>query len=70
MPQRRDRTRDFERFYFAKVGLGEGCGCAERVIDLHELERHAGTPRRIAGMLPRRGALRRFLQKAGLFTRR
>jgi len=36
--------QDFEKFYYAKVGLGEGCGCAERVIDLHEADRKAATP--------------------------
>lgn len=35
--------RDFEKFYFAKVGLGEGCGCAERVIDMHEADRKAAS---------------------------
>ncbi|TMM50832.1 hypothetical protein [Sulfitobacter sabulilitoris] len=62
-------TTDFQRFYHAKVGLGEGCGCAERVIDLHEFDRLAGRPRLRLPMLPRRGAWRRFLNKAGL-TRR
>lgn len=31
--------QSFEKFYYTKVGLGEGCGCAERVIDNHEIER-------------------------------
>lgn len=35
------KPEDFERFYYTKVGLGEGCGCAERVIDMHEWERRA-----------------------------
>lgn len=33
------RQQSFEKFYYTKVGLGEGCGCAERVIDNHEIER-------------------------------
>ncbi|NQY60390.1 hypothetical protein [Cognatishimia sp.] len=33
------RHQSFEKFYCTKVGLGEGCGCAERVIDNHEIER-------------------------------
>jgi len=40
--------QDFEKFYYAKVGLGEGCGCAERVIDLHEADRKAASPVRTA----------------------
>ena len=31
--------QNFEKFYYSKVALGEGCGCAERVIDTHEIER-------------------------------
>lgn len=62
--------QDFTSFYYAKVGLGEGCGCAERVIDVHEFDRLAGKARRLRPGLPRKGAIRRFLQKAGLYTRR
>lgn len=36
--------QDFRTFYYTKVGLGEGCGCAERIIDIHEADRKAGTP--------------------------
>lgn len=28
----------FERFYYEKVGLGEGCGCAEYVTRLRDLD--------------------------------
>lgn len=63
------KSEDFEKFYFDKVATGEGCGCAERIIDTHEFNRLAGTSRRVTGALPRRGAWRRFLQKAGLFSR-
>ncbi|MCE8007955.1 hypothetical protein [Aestuariivita sp.] len=67
----RRRDRDFTRFYFDKVATGEGCGCAERVIDIHEAERLAGKPARHVPLvrLPRRGDLRRFLAKAGLTSR-
>jgi hypothetical protein len=34
-PMRRD---SFERFYYEKVGLGEGCGCAEHVTRVHDLD--------------------------------
>ncbi|MCR9126051.1 MAG: hypothetical protein NXH82_07975 [Rhodobacteraceae bacterium] len=62
----------FESFYYTHVATGEGCGCAERVIDVHEFNRLAGrTPRtwRPLLRLPAPGAWRRFLNAAGL-TRR
>lgn len=63
------RPQDFQKFYYAKVGLGEGCGCAERVIDVHEFDRLAGKPKLRLPRLPRKGAMRRFLAKAGLTSR-
>jgi hypothetical protein len=47
------KPESFEKFYYAKVGLGEGCGCAERVIDVHEFNRLGGRPqlqRRTGGL--------------------
>ena len=70
MRRKRDETGDFTKFYFDKVATGEGCGCAERIIDVHEFNRLARTPRSLAGWLPRRGSWRRFLQKAGIYSRR
>ncbi|MEY1554374.1 hypothetical protein AB3Y40_01965 [Yoonia sp. R2331] len=35
------KQQKFESFYYNKVGLGEGCGCAERIIDNHEIDRLA-----------------------------
>lgn len=35
------KQQKFETFYYNKVGLGEGCGCAERIIDNHEIDRLA-----------------------------
>lgn len=69
MPRSPDRSKDFQKFYYAKVGLGEGCGCAERVIDMHEFDRLAGKPGVRLAWLPRKGAWWRFLNKAGLTTR-
>jgi hypothetical protein len=63
------KPADFEKFYYAKVGLGEGCGCAERVIDVHEFERQAGRSKPWLSVFPKKGAWRRFMNKAGL-TRR
>jgi len=60
---------DFQTFYYKKVGLGEGCGCAERVIDVHEFDRRAGKAAPRSLPLPSQKAWRRFLNKAGL-TRR
>ena len=28
----------FERFYYEKVALGEGCGCAEQIIGTRDLD--------------------------------
>ena len=32
------RRESFERFYLTKVALGEGCGCAEHVTRIREIE--------------------------------
>ena len=32
------RKDSFERFYYEKVGLGEGCGCAEHVTRVRDLD--------------------------------
>jgi hypothetical protein len=32
------RKGSFERFYYEKVGLGEGCGCAEHVTRIRDLD--------------------------------
>jgi hypothetical protein len=32
------RRDSFERFYYEKVGLGEGCGCAEHVTRIRDLD--------------------------------
>lgn len=65
------RDNDFQTFYLTKVASGEGCGCAERVIDVHEFNRLAGRTKRRAPRLtlPCRADLIRFLQKAGLTKR-
>lgn len=63
------KPEDFQKFYYTKVGLGEGCGCAERIIDVHEFDRLAGKPRMWRAVLPQKGAWRRFLNKAGLTSR-
>ena len=64
------RKDSFERFYYEKVGLGEGCGCAEHVTRIRDLdtlgERLAGGRSRPSvlsaaiGWL--RGAFRRHVQ--------
>ena len=35
------KPADFEKFYFHYVASGEGCGCAERIIDNYEMDRQA-----------------------------
>ena len=36
------KPQEFEKFYHRYVGKGEACGCAERIIDVHEFNRLAG----------------------------
>ncbi len=57
----------FETFYYRKVGLGEGCGCAERIIDTRDFDRQAG-PRRWP-VMPARFSWRQFAAKYGLLSR-
>ena len=47
--RRVQRPETFEAFYYRKVGLGEGCGCAERVIDTRDLDRIRLTSARVPG---------------------
>ncbi|MEQ9241365.1 hypothetical protein [Roseovarius indicus] len=63
---------DFQKFYYTKVGLGEGCGCAERVIDLHEADRKSAMPRTRAlrHRLPLSTRLHHALAALGLTRRR
>ena len=35
------RDNSFERFYLEKMALGEGCGCAEHVSRLRDLDQAA-----------------------------
>ena len=67
----RKTDHDFQKFYYAKVGLGEGCGCAERVIDMHEADRKAATSvyASLKTPVPLRTRWRRFLNATGLRRR-
>ena len=69
MADKRRRTDGFQNLYYEKVGLGEGCDCAEKMIDIHEFNRLAGKSRLRTPLWPRKGAWRRFLNKAGLTNR-
>jgi hypothetical protein len=58
------KPEDFEKFYYRYVGKGEGCGCAEKIIDVHEFNRLAGPlirPLRKRWTLPK--ALGRLLRR-------
>ena len=58
------KPEDFEAFYYRYVGKGEGCGCAEKIIDVHEFNRLAGPlimPLKKRWSLP--VALRRILRR-------
>ena len=34
-------SNSFERFYYQKIALGEGCGCAEQLISTRDLDARA-----------------------------
>ena len=64
------KPESFEKFYYSKVGMGEACGCAERIIDVYEFNRQGGKPERKAFRAPKlRFSLRAFLRKYGLTQR-
>ncbi len=62
----------FEKFYYAKVGMGESCGCAERVIDVFEFNRKSGLRPKHALKKDRRKplSLRGWAIKYGLLSRK
>lgn len=62
----------FEKFYFAKVGMGEACGCAERVIDVFEFNRKGGAQSQKALKQDRRKrrSFRSWAVKYGLLSRK
>jgi len=65
------KPENFEKFYYAKVGMGEACGCAERIIDVYEFNRKGGQEERTSvPSRSRRFSLQGFLVKYGLKTRR
>lgn len=61
----------FDKFYYTKVGMGEACGCAERIIDVYEFNRKAGENeyRGVTVAKPRRRSLKSFALKFGLISR-
>lgn len=57
------RPESFEKFYYTKVGLGEACGCAEKIIDVYEFNRRAGDPTGVHYI--RRGGVKDMLRAIG-----
>lgn len=57
------RPESFEKFYYTKVGLGEACGCAEKIIDVYEFNRLAGQHPANGGI--RSGGFRKLLKRIG-----
>ena len=57
------RRDSFERFYLEKVALGEGCGCAEHVTRLREIDRQAASIGRAAPLTSPVPALLRVLRR-------
>ncbi|CUH41219.1 hypothetical protein [Ruegeria atlantica] len=62
----------FEKFYFTKVGMGEACGCAERVIDVFEFNRQGGaqSTRAVKSEKRKRRSFRSWAMKYGLLSRK
>ena len=67
-----EKPESFEKFYFAKVGMGEACGCAERVIDVYEFNRKGGVQSKESVVPKKRKtrSLRGWAVKYGLISRR
>ena len=70
------RKNDFTDFYYKNVATGEGCGCAEKVIDVYEFNRLAGKPKHLGSVAPREMmrkrrpfSLYRWGRKLGLIPR-
>lgn len=64
------KPEDFQKFYYTKVGMGEACGCAERIIDVYEFNRKSGTVDRVDVPSPRkRRSLKSLARKYGLLSR-
>lgn len=63
------KPEDFTQFYFTKVALGEGCGCAERIIDNHEFDRLASTQTGRSIGPKRRRIFTAVLRKIGVMPR-
>ncbi|UWQ91632.1 hypothetical protein K3727_02120 [Rhodobacteraceae bacterium M382] len=64
------KPEDFQKFYYTKVGMGEACGCAERVIDVYEFNRKGGTIDRVDVPSPRkRRSWKSLARKYGLLSR-
>jgi len=65
-----DRPESFEKFYYAKVGMGEACCCAERIIDVYEFNRTGGKPgQKVSLARKQRLSLARIARKWGLLPR-
>jgi len=66
------KPESFEKFYFAKVGMGEACGCAERVIDVYEFNRKGGaqTSKHLIPKKRQRRSLRGWAVKYGFISRK
>ncbi len=61
--------KSFERFYYEKVALNEGCGCAEHAIRTYDIEAHSRNTasRRLPGNpdVVRKGWLARLFRRPG-----
>ncbi len=64
------KPEDFQKFYYTKVGMGEACGCAERIIDVYEFNRKGGAVAQTDVPSPRkRRSWKSLARKYGLLSR-
>lgn len=66
------KQQSFERFYLQNVALGEGCGCAEHVTRIRELDALGETirRRRSFALAAPVGLLARLRRLAGMIVAR
>lgn len=62
------KPEDFSKFYYTKVGLGEACGCAEKVIDVYEFNRRAGANQEVP-IAKQKRSFANALRRLGLLAR-
>jgi hypothetical protein len=63
------RRDSFERFYYEKIALAEGCGCAEHVTRMRDIDALATMQRATAPRFASIGAIRKVATAAFAWLR-